>query len=224
MSDKKQTGRSFGSMGYYIALILGAAAIGISGYLYYQNATEDDPQLRNPTENQGPGNEQDLPVHITEDPNDVTRPSSDSTKPTLTEPTVLQTCMPVTGETVMPYAMDVLCYNETTRDWRVHNGWDIEADTGTAVCAAADGTVYTVYDDEQMGQTVVILHDGGYTTRYSSLADEPVVTPGQTVRMGQTIGYVGSTALMESALGDHVHFSVTRQDAPVDPGEFLDQE
>ena len=40
--------------------------------------------------------------------------------------------------------------------------------------------------------------------------------------MGQTIGAVGSTALMENALGDHVHFSVTKDDEPIDPMAFLE--
>ena len=39
--------------------------------------------------------------------------------------------------------------------------------------------------------------------------------------MGQTIGTVGTTALMENALGSHVHFSVTKDDEPVDPMDFL---
>ena len=40
MSKKKFT-ESFGSKGYYIALILCAAAIGVSGYLYYRNETSN---------------------------------------------------------------------------------------------------------------------------------------------------------------------------------------
>ena len=39
--------------------------------------------------------------------------------------------------------------------------------------------------------------------------------------MGQQIGWVGCTALMESAIGYHVHFSVTHNDQPVDPAAFL---
>ena len=46
MSDNKRTGRGMFGKGYYIALILCAAAIGITGYLYYQNASEDEPVLR----------------------------------------------------------------------------------------------------------------------------------------------------------------------------------
>ena len=40
MSDNKRRERSFGGKGYYIALILCAAAIGISGYLYQKNSPE----------------------------------------------------------------------------------------------------------------------------------------------------------------------------------------
>ena len=221
MSNKKFNRGSIGTMGYYIALVLCAFAIGISGYLYYQNANEEKPQLQNPTEGVKPGSQQDIPVGGTEDPN-ATQPSGTQSQSGLTGP--VQTCLPVQGETVTPYAMDVLCYNETTRDWRTHNGLDIAAAEGTKVCAAADGIVYTVYEDELMGYTVVIRHDGGYTTRYSSLAEEPSVEPGQEVKMGDAIGCVGTTALMESALECHVHFSVTCYDESIDPMEFLNMD
>ena len=39
--------------------------------------------------------------------------------------------------------------------------------------------------------------------------------------MGQTIGYVGSSALLESAIGDHVHFSVACNGEVRDPESFL---
>ena len=35
------------------------------------------------------------------------------------------------------------------------------------------------------------------------------------------IGYASDTALVESTLGSHVHFGVTKNDTPVDPAEFL---
>ena len=117
--------------------------------------------------------------------------------------------------------MDCLSYNPTTRDWRVHDGMDIAAEAGTAVCAAADGTVYTTYTDDTMGTTVVIRHDGGYVTVYSSLDSALSVAAGDTVTLGQTIGTVGNTALLESAIGDHLHFSVSCNDKSVDPAQFL---
>ena len=149
----------------------------------------------------------------------TTPPSQSATQPT--EKKVLKTAAPVDGQTMQSYAMDCLSYNETTRDWRVHNGVDIGAQEGTQVMAAAEGTVIAVYEDDTMGYTVEIRHEGGYTTRYASLAENLSVKEGDTVKLGQVIGCVGDTALVESVIGPHVHFSVTYQDAPMDPGDFL---
>ena len=208
MSDNKKTGSMLGGKGYYIALILCAAAIGISGYVYYRNLNQSTDVLATV------GN--DLSVAATQpgttDPGNTQEPTE---KPTL------KTAAPVAGETVAEFAVNCLSYNETTRDWRTHHGVDIAAEAGTTVCAAADGTVYSVYEDESLGTTVVITHDGGYTTKYASLAEEVSVEPGTTVTMGQAIGTVGNTALLENSLAPHVHFSVTCNGTSVDPQEFL---
>ena len=219
MSNKNIAGK-FAGKGYYIALVLCAVAIGISGYLYYRNENDTDPQLQEPTlgVNATNPNHDDVQAVATQptlgNMDDTTHPAPGVKKP-------LKTGMPVSGQTVAGYAMDCLSYNPTTRDWRVHNGIDIAAEAGTTVCAAADGTVYTVFEDETMGTTVVIQHTDGYITKYSSLAKEVSVAPGDAVKLGQTIGTVGNTALLESAIGDHVHFSVTCDDQAVDPAEFL---
>ena len=226
MSDNKRTGRSFNGKGYYIALILCAAAIGISGYLYYQNTVQQEANLmlqEEPQEQQmlATMGTEALEAIATQPPatQSTTPPTQSATQPT--EKKVLKTAAPVDGQTMQSYAMDCLSYNETTRDWRVHNGVDIGAQEGTQVMAAAEGTVIAVYEDDTMGYTVEIRHEGGYTTRYASLAENLSVKEGDTVKLGQVIGCVGDTALVESVIGPHVHFSVTYQDAPMDPGDFL---
>ena len=128
---------------------------------------------------------------------------------------------PVSGQVERRHDKNVLTYDATMRDWRTHDGVDIAADAGTIVSAAADGTVYTVYDDDTMGVTVVIRHEDGYTSSYACLAEEVAVKPGDVVTMGQAIGAVGQTALMESAIGHHLHFSVTLNDESISPTEFL---
>ena len=205
MSNQNKSGRFFAGRGYYIALILCAAAIGITGYLYSRNLNETRETL------QMVGSE----------------PASTAGDPTLastegaTEKPTIRTAAPVAGQTVAEFAVDCLSYNETTRDWRTHAGLDIAAEEGAQVCAAAAGTVYSVYDDEELGRTVVILHDGGYTTQYASLAEEVSVSPGDSVALSQPIGTVGNTALLESGLEPHVHFAVTCNGEAVDPQEFL---
>ncbi len=223
MSDNKRTRR--GGQGYYIALILCAAAIGITGYVYYRNANQAEPVSLEETVAEVPA--------VIEDGVDVpaiaTQPAPKTTKPAPTEeattaPTErkpLKTMSPVSGESISGYSMEALSYNQTTRDWRVHNGVDLAAEAGAEVKAAADGEVYTVFEDDSMGTTVVIRHQDGYTTKYASLAENVSVKPGDTVTMGQVIGYASDSAIVESTLGAHVHFGVTCNDVPVDPAEFL---
>ena len=211
---------SVNGKGYYIALILCAVAIGISGYLYYRNtANKPDNTLESPQSVNDPV-QGDVQTAVTT-PGD-TQPGATTPDPTAGTKKPGKITRPVSGDTVLDYAMETLSYNPTTRDWRVHNGIDIAAEAGTKVCAAADGTVYTVYEDETMGMTVVIRHEGGYVTKYSSLAENVSVTAGQTVSAGDTIGTVGATALLETAIGDHVHFSVTCNGVDIDPNAFLE--
>ena len=206
MSNQNNSGRIFAGKGYYIALILCAAASGITGYLYSRNLNNTKQTMK----------------VVGSEPTSET--STEASQPSGEEPTekpTLKTAAPVAGQTVADFAADCLGYNETTRDWRTHAGLDIAAEEGAQVCAAAAGTVYSVYDDDELGMTVVITHDGGYTTQYASLAAEVSVTPGDAVALGQPIGTVGTTALLESALEPHVHFSVTCNGDPMDPAEFL---
>lgn len=227
-----------GAKGIVLIAVLAAAAIGIAGYLFSRNSarevTVQEPMIDNMavstqqppsvTESATIPTASSLPQVKTSEPAQANTPQQSVPQTSPTEAPAKKTfttTSPVSGDTIGDYAMDCLSYNETTRDWRTHNGIDLAAEDGAPVCAAADGTVYTTYEDDTMGFTVVIRHDGGYTTKYSSLKEELAVQPGDTVTMGQTIGYAGDTALIETVMGSHVHFSVSYQDEPMDPEEFL---
>ena len=215
--SKKNANFGISGKGYYIALVLCAVAIALTGFLYYRNANEKEVFLQEP-----PGVQADATVG-----GDVqavaTQPGGDAAEQPYTgdgkKPATVKS--PLAGTTLAEYSMDALTYNQTTRDWRVHDGLDIGAEAGAKVSAAADGTVYTVYNDETMGMTVVIRHDGGYITKYASLAEDVSVKAGDKVTAGQVIGAVGSTALLENAVGDHLHFSVTCNGELMNPKDFL---
>lgn len=229
MSNKNN---GFGLRGAVMILLL-VAALGITGLLYSQSARQvREVSLQEeivetlavgtqpatvPTEAARPAASIPTPL-----PALAEEPTEERSVPVMqTEPPVLKTAAPVSGAALAPYAVDALSYNETTRDWRIHNGIDLAAEPGSPVSAAADGTVYTTYEDDALGYTVVIRHPGGYTTRYSSLDEKLCVAPGDTVTLGQTIGYAGESALVETVIGSHVHFSVSCQDLPMDPEEFF---
>ncbi len=138
------------------------------------------------------------------------------------ETTPAVTVRPLTGESINAYSVEALAYNETTRDWRVHNGIDIAAETGSKVAAARDGIVSAVYEDKQLGTTVAVEHKDGFTTYYSNLSAEPPVEVGQSLQAGEVLGTVGDSAVEEVALGGHLHFAVSQNGQPIDPNLFLE--
>ena len=220
MRNEKSGGRS--GKGYYIALVLCAAAIGITSYVTRPSKDKqpDTPPLlqAESAETASSQQTQALEALATEAPEESPVPSS---APQQTQPEKLRTAPPLSGSVTPLYAMDSLSYNETTRDWRVHNGVDYPGELGDPVSAAADGTVISVREDDSLGTTVVLRHTGGYETTYQNLEESVPVQLGDKVVLGQTIGSVGATALTESAIGPHVHFSVAYQDMPMDPADFL---
>lgn len=220
MRNEKSGGRS--GKGYYIALVLCAVAIGITSYVTRPSKDKqpDTPPLlqAESAETASSQQTQALEALATEAPEESPVPSS---APQQTQPEKLRTAPPLSGSVTTLYAMDSLSYNETTRDWRVHNGVDYPGELGDPVSAAADGTVISIREDDSLGTTVVLRHTGGYETTYQNLEESVPVQLGDKVVLGQTIGSVGATALTESAIGPHVHFSVAYQDMPMDPADFL---
>ena len=215
----------------YAACILALAAIAVGATVYMtqrgkqavQEAALQQPMVENLAESTQAPLPSENPAPTVSVPTAAPAAPTESLPSPVQAPApgVLKTASPVSGDTIGAYAMDCLSYNETTRDWRVHNGVDLAAEEGTPVGAAAEGTVYTTYEDDTLGFTVVLRHAGGYTTRYSSLREDVPVKAGDVVTLGQTIGYAGETALVETVMGPHVHFSVSYQDQSMDPAEFF---
>nr|WP_277603513.1 peptidoglycan DD-metalloendopeptidase family protein [Bowmanella dokdonensis] len=85
---------------------------------------------------------------------------------------------------------------------RPHNGIDYAANVGTPVMAAGDGKVIAASYNKYNGNYVFIQHGEKYVTKYLHFTKR-AVKKGQSVRQGQTIGYVGATGL---ASGPHLHY------------------
>ena len=115
---------------------------------------------------------------------------------------------PVIGPVTSPFGM---------RWGRMHEGIDIAAPTGTAIRAAAGGSVIYAGWLGGYGNLVVIDHGNGLAPAYGHQSSVAVAT-GQAVSQGQTIGYVGSTG---HSTGPHLHFEVRVNGVPVDPLGYL---
>ncbi len=100
-------------------------------------------------------------------------------------------------------------------DW--HPGLDIAVDIGTPVYAAAMGTVDKAGWNGGYGQYVRIRHGNGYESAYGHMSGI-AVSPGQQVRKGEIIGFVGSTGY---STGPHLHFEVFVDGENVDPWYML---
>ena len=211
----------FGGRGYYIALALCLAAVGTIGYF----ALRERPVTVKQQEPAPTLDIQPAPTQPVVKPAPVVIPEPEP-QPEITEPAELlpQVVSPLDGTTVTVFSMTELLYDTTMADWRTHDGIDVQADEGAAVKTAAGGTVQSVSDDELMGTTVVIDHEGGYSTRYSSLQKDVPVTAGQQVVAGEVIGRVGTTSAAESQMGPHLHFSVSRDGAVIDPRDYVGSE
>lgn len=106
--------------------------------------------------------------------------------------------------------------------WRMHNGTDFGAATGTPLYAAADGIVLKSGANGGFGNFVLIGHNseisGKYVTTGYAHQSRIVVGVGQRVRRGQVIGYVGSTGLSTTP---HLHFEVRLDGVPVNPMLYI---
>lgn len=117
---------------------------------------------------------------------------------------------PLSGTVSSPYGVRV---HPILRFARFHRGVDFRATWGTPVVAAADGAVVTAGWQGGYGRQVRLAHQGGLETSYSHLS-EVATTPGQPVRTGEIIGYVGSSGF---STGPHLHYEVSRHGRPLDP-------
>jgi murein DD-endopeptidase MepM/ murein hydrolase activator NlpD len=99
----------------------------------------------------------------------------------------------------------------------LHSGMDMRAETGTPAHATAAGVIVTAAPSGGYGNLVEIDHGNGLSTRYGHLS-AILVSEGQTVSVGQTIGRVGSTG---RSTGPHLHYEVRINDEATDPGRFV---
>lgn len=96
-----------------------------------------------------------------------------------------------------------------------HSGIDIPGNEGQPIIATADGVVRVViYDDERLGDIVVLEHDFGFTTGYSHM-EESYVYAGQRVQRGEVIGAMGSEGTHST--GPHLHYEIRKNNQPMDP-------
>ncbi len=101
---------------------------------------------------------------------------------------------------------------------KMHQGMDFAAPTGAPVYATGEGVVKVVEVSHRgYGNNIIVDHGFGYATLYAHLSRFSA-RPGQAVKRGDIIGYVGSTG---QSTAPHLHYEVHKDGKQIDPINFF---
>jgi murein DD-endopeptidase MepM/ murein hydrolase activator NlpD len=119
------------------------------------------------------------------------------------------------------YSDEELMFNKTLNQWEAHEAVDFLADSGSQVFSVALGKVSQIYTTYIDGTVIVIEHDGGFKSLYSSLEESTLVKVGDEVKAGQVIGKISNTNKSEAQDGAHLHFELYKNNIKVNPNDYL---
>jgi murein DD-endopeptidase MepM/ murein hydrolase activator NlpD len=105
-----------------------------------------------------------------------------------------------------------------TRKSALHNGIDIDGNSGDPIVSTADGTVIELGWDQSYGNYIVIEHTQELQSVYMHL-QRILVEQDEAIEKGQQIGLMGSTG---RSTGSHLHYEVHVDGSPVNPQPYLE--
>ncbi len=138
---------------------------------------------------------------------------------------------PVGGETdgmAMPVATVTIgndygfFHNQTLNNYYVHQGVDFTAEVGAEVFAVEDGIVESIYkDDLLLGTEIVVSHDNGMKSVYRFVTEKDGLKVGDSVSKGEVIATVAEPTGNEYKDGAHLHFEIKVDGKNIDPATYL---
>ncbi|QFK72969.1 M23 family metallopeptidase [Pradoshia sp. D12] len=196
------------------AVYIFSAAVLLTGILVYQ--ASDNEFTQDPSENkQNITSENNEPsIEVNNSLETFTIPMSEAESAV-----IKKEFYDVDGDTKQQEA-SLVVYNNT---YQPNTGIDYAMKDGKGfdVTASMSGKVKSVQEDALLGNLVVVEHDKGIETHYSSIKDIKV-KEGDNLKQGETFAKGGTSAINEEA-GTHVHFEVRKDNVAVNPLEYLDK-
>lgn len=158
----------------------------------------------------------------------VSAPEPDTSVDKPNEPTDEQPVVTVPEGMVSPVSSLALLndhgfyHNVTLNCYYEHAGVDFSASAGAEVFAAEDGVVESIYkDDILLGTQIVIDHGNGLKTSYTFVNESEGLKVGASVKKGEVIATVAEPTGKEYKDGAHLHFEVLENGKSVDPSLHL---
>ena len=109
-------------------------------------------------------------------------------------------------------------HNQTLNNYYVHTGVDFTANAGEEVFAVEDGVVESIYkDDLLLGTEIVVNHGEGLKSVYRFVNEAEGLKVGAEVKKGDTIATVAEATGNEYKDGAHLHFEIIANGESVDP-------
>ena len=106
---------------------------------------------------------------------------------------------------------------------RRHEGIDIFAAKGTPAIAAENGRITRVNENNLGGKVVFMRPDDKNISLYYAHLDSQLVSPGQVIREGETIGLIGNTGNARNTSA-HLHFGIYTTSGAVDPLPYVNKQ
>ena len=233
--EKKTTRLNRYSAYLYLAMALTIVGVAVASIISLNRSVDELPSYSTPSFSITPDASEDSTVEIiipippeTDKDTPVFDEESDVVDNTPSLPPVAEQkplyALPIQdGEIVKECALDTLVFSATMNDYRVHTGIDIAAPLGEEVYCYSAGTVESVKADDFYGTVISVRHEHGLVTVYANLSPTLAegIAVGTELKTGDVLGYVGKTALSESADDPHLHFEMILDGKHIDPEQEL---
>lgn len=194
---------------YFILMIVCIVAIGtMITVAAVMNANNEDQTVV----------EKPIPTPDKPDPKPDEKPDEKPDKPVVEE---FILTAPIANYTLgLGFSKTELVFLPTNKHWATHEGVDFNAKAGTNVLSVFGGVVKQVTTDQLYATSVVIEHNGGYTSTYR-LLDNVSLKVGDKLSKGDVIGVVSSNGAYECASESHIHYELSKNGEMVNPMDFL---
>ncbi len=206
MNEKKEKkGKWGGEKRFYLFTAIGCAAV-LVAIIVIAVAVSAGGEVEPSTQVQNSASA-DIPV--------VEEPKEDD-EPVVVVPTTESMALPIATATVSNEFG--FYHNQTLNNYYTHTGVDFVATAGTEVVAALSGTIESIYkDDVLLGTEIVVNHGDGLKTVYRFVTEKEGLKVGDSVENGEVIATVSEPTGNEYKDGAHLHFEVLENGEQVDP-------
>lgn len=212
MNEKKENGNKKktplnGEKKFYLFTAIGCA-VALVAIVVIAVVVSNAGKVDTPTGNLNSNSTVNEPVDKPQEPED------EENEPVVTLPEGMVT--PVATVTVLnDYGF---YHNKTLNTYYEHAGIDFTASAGTEVVAVEKGTIESIYkDDVLLGTEIVVDHGNGLKTVYRFVTEAEGLKVGDKVEKGEVIATVAEATGNEYKDGAHLHFEIMQDGKAIDP-------